>query len=91
MPTPVAVQVRLSGKERGELEKVVRKAATSPRMYLRAKVVLLAGDGYTNTEISRKLDYHRNCVVEWRRRFAEEGIAGLRDRKRSGRPRVFSL
>jgi transposase len=33
---------------------------------------------------------HVGVVSRWRKRFAEAGLAGLADRKRSGRPRVFA-
>src|SRR5271166_5185171 len=33
-----------------------------------------------------QLEVRPNTVIDWRRRFAAEGIAGLRDRPRSGKP-----
>ncbi len=57
---------------------------------IRAKIVLLAADGLENTEIAARLDAHGGVVSRWRKRFAGEGMAGLADRKRSGRPRVFA-
>jgi len=39
--------------------------------------------------IAERLDVHVGVVSRWRKRFAEEGMDGLADRKRSGRPRVF--
>jgi transposase len=56
---------------------------------IRAKIVLLAAEGLENTVIAARLDVHVGVVSRWRGRFAEEGLAGLADRKRSGRPRVF--
>jgi transposase len=55
-----------------------------------AKIVLLAGDGADNTTIAAWLDIAVNTASKWRKRFACEGMAGLSDRKRSGRPKVFS-
>ncbi len=57
---------------------------------VRAKIVLLAADGLENAEIAARLDAHVGVVSRWRKRFAGEGMAGLADRKRSGRPRVFA-
>ncbi|MCA1672509.1 MAG: helix-turn-helix domain-containing protein [Actinobacteria bacterium] len=56
---------------------------------VRAKLVLLAADGHTNREIAGRVDMSADRVADWRRRFAAEGVAGLEDRARSGRPRRF--
>ena len=56
----------------------------------RAKVVLLAADGLANAVIAGRLDVHVSVVSRWRKRFALEGIAGLADRARTGRPRRFA-
>ena len=56
---------------------------------LRARIVLAAASGERNTVIAARLDVHVNVVSKWRARYAREGLAGLADRKRSGRPRVF--
>jgi transposase len=55
----------------------------------RARIVLLAAAGWTNRAIARKLGLAPNTVTKWRKRFWREGLDGLRDRKRPGRPRVF--
>jgi hypothetical protein len=55
----------------------------------RAKIVLLAAAGWTNAAIARRLQVAPNTAGKWRRRYFEQGIDGLRDRKRPGRPRVF--
>lgn len=57
---------------------------------VRAKIVLLAADGEGNAVIARRLDVHVGVVSKWRKRFAEQGLGGLADRKRPGRPRVFT-
>lgn len=60
------------------------------REVIRAKVVLLAGDGLADVEIAARLDVTDRMVAKWRRRFAREGLAGLDERPRPGRPRSFS-
>jgi transposase len=57
---------------------------------IRAKIVPLAADGLDNTVIAGRLDVHVGVVCRWRKRFAEEGLSGLADRRRTGRPRVFA-
>src|SRR5205823_12852751 len=56
----------------------------------RARIVLLAADGERNAAIAQRLDVHAGVVSKWRKRFAQEGLGGLADRKRPGRPRVFA-
>jgi len=56
---------------------------------IRAKIVLLAADDLANTVIAARLGMCVDVVTKWRKRFCENGIAGLADRKRAGRPRVF--
>jgi transposase len=52
--------------------------------------VLLAAQGGTNAAIAARLDLDVDVVSKWRKRFVAEGLAGLGDRRRCGRPRSFS-
>jgi transposase-like protein len=51
--------------------------------------VLFAGEGLENTEIARRLDLPAQIVSKWRKRFFEEGLAGLAERSRTGRRPAF--
>ena len=53
---------------------------------LRASIVLLAAEGLRNADIARRLGVSRQTVSTWRKRYAVEGIDGLLDRARTGRP-----
>jgi transposase len=55
----------------------------------RAKMILLAAEGIDNDEIARRLETRREVVWQWRKRFYEKRLAGLEERPRPGRPRVF--
>jgi transposase len=81
--------VRLQASERKLLKRLVRTPTAQYRQVLRAKIVLAAGAGLTNAHIARRLGVTPNTVRKWRKRFIAEGLAGLADRKRSGRPRVY--
>jgi transposase len=59
------------------------------RDVVRAKIVLLAAQGLDNDEIAARLDTRREIVSKWRKRFFEEGLAGLDERPRGGRPPTF--
>ena len=81
--------ITLPDADRAELQRRARCYTAPHAEVVRAKIVLLAADGLENTQIAARLDVHVNVVSRWRGRFAQEGLAGLADRKRPGRPRVF--
>jgi transposase len=80
----------LSPLDRERLERRVRRQTAAKREVFRAEIVLLAATGLRNDEIAARLGTVRETVSRWRKRFFEDGEAGLLDRPRSGRPRTFS-
>jgi transposase len=82
--------VTLTASQRRFLKAVVRRQTAQQRQVIRARIVLGAAEGLANAAIARKLGVAPNTVGKWRKRFCLEGFDGLGDRKRSGRPRVFS-
>jgi transposase len=50
---------------------------------------MLAAEGLSNVEIARRVDMSPDRIGDWRRRFLQEGLEGLEDRARSGRPCRF--
>jgi transposase len=56
---------------------------------LRAQIALLGANGEENATIASWLGISLNTASKWRKRFVEEGLKGLADRKRSGRPKSF--
>jgi DNA-binding MarR family transcriptional regulator len=83
-------QVVLSDGQRRELERRAARYSGVHRDVVRAKAILLAAEGLSNTEIGERLAQSRQAVSRWRKRFCEEGLQGLEERPRSGRPRRFS-
>ena len=72
---------------------LARRAASYSEPYavvVRAKIVLLAAEGLANVEIADRLGVCVDVATKWRKRFCKNGITGLADRKRAGRPRVFA-
>lgn len=53
----------------------------------RARVVLLAADGVSNTEIAERLGLSKPTVGIWRDRYRTQRLAGLYDEPRPGGPR----
>jgi transposase len=82
-------QIRLRASERRWLKALVRRGTAEHRQVTRARIVLLAAAGWPNRGIARKLGLAPNTASKWRKRFHQEGVGGLGDRKRPGRPRRF--
>jgi len=82
--------VDLAARDRETLQARVRAATTAQRDVLRARIVLAAADGEANAQIGRDLEVCVDTVRKWRRRYCADGLEGLRDRPRPGRPPVFT-
>ena len=89
MPRISPFVIRLSDAEKARLESQARKYTSSYYSVVRAKMVLLAAQGQSNDRIAASLSLPRQIVSKWRKRFFEEGLAGLEDEPRTGRPPVF--
>jgi transposase-like protein len=83
-------EIVLTAGERHELEKRAQAYTDPYWRVVRAKIVLLAVEGWANVEIAARLDTSPQVVHRWRKRFFDERLKGLEDRHRCGRPRLFS-
>jgi transposase len=83
------LRAELTADQGAELESRARSYTLPHWQVVRAKLVLMAAGGVAKTEIAQRLGTSPQVVHRWLGRFAEEGIEGLADRDRSGRPRVF--
>ena len=90
MPRMRAVLVVLTASERKTLKIRVHGRTTPFRDRFRATIVLLASRGWPNARIARELGTTEDMARLWRRRFAEDGVPGLSDRPRGGRPRQIT-
>jgi transposase len=81
--------VELLDEERMELERLLRSQTSASGLVRRARAVLLMADGQTGAEVARLTGYTPVQISRIRRRFSEERTAGLSDKQRSGRPRIF--
>lgn len=86
MPRKSMDEVELTEAERAELQARARRYTAPYFQVVRAKMILFAADGMTNEQIAARLDTPRQVVARWRHRFVREGLPGLDDRPRSGRP-----
>ena len=83
-------QISLRASERQALKRAARSQAAPHRQVVRARIVLDAAAGLPNALIAQRVGVAPNTVRKWRKRFCTHGYAGLRDRPRPGRPRVFA-
>ena len=83
-PAPALV---LRDGDREELERLTRSSTAPAGMAQRARIVLLAADGVANDQIVELVGCGRQKVMKWRARYQAQGLSGLSDRGRPGRPR----
>ena len=81
-----ATPILLSLNERGQLQALLRQPKAEARYALRARIVLQAAEGTASAQIARLLRLSPGCVSKWRTRFEREGLSGLHDDFRAGRP-----
>src|SRR5829696_4474555 len=83
----LTVAVDVPPRDRAELERWLRSPSMPAGLVTRARIVLAAADGAGTNEIVERVGVSKPTVIAWRRRYAAEGIGGLDDRPKSGRPR----
>ncbi len=84
-----ALAIVLSEADHEELERLQRGTAGPAGIARRARAVLLIADGMGGVQVAQRTGYTPVQVSRIRHRFAQEGVRGLADRARSGRPRVY--
>jgi transposase-like protein len=89
MSAPAAA-LPLSDGERETLERLARAQSVPHRQVLQARVLLLAADGVANAVIAEDVGVTPVTVRAWRKRFGDEGLAGL-EKIREGRGRKPSI
>jgi transposase len=85
----IAAPLVLRPGDEAKLLALTRSSTVEAGLAKRARIVLLAAEGVSNTEIGRRVGVSRPTVIGWRHRFETGGIAALADEKRSGRPPVI--
>jgi len=79
----------LSKAERDTLESRARQYTLPYFQVIRARMILMAAEGYANDQIAAALSIGRDVVSLWRKRFFYQRVPGLEEQPRSGRPRAF--
>ena len=92
MPVPYAPPVTLADEERRQLEALARAHAPPQALAFRCRFILrtAAPDRPPNLRVAVELHCDRHTVRLWRTRYLAQGLAGLQDAPRPGRPRRIS-
>jgi transposase-like protein len=77
-------------KDRETLKQWIRSPTMPQQWVLRARIVVASGEGEGVRQIARRFEVTPATVCQWRSRYVEKGLAGLRTRPRRGRPRVIT-
>lgn len=80
----------LSKEEEEQLKSITGSRSLPYGLVTRARIIIMTAEGATNKAIAEKIGYSPQSVGLWRRRFLEQGIQGLHDELRPGRPRSIS-
>ena len=80
----------LSDEERAQVQSWASSRSLPHALVQRAQIVLLAADGLSNRAIAPRVGQGAATVGKWRSRYCREGLQGLYDELRPGRPRSIS-
>jgi transposase len=76
-------------EDRRELTRLAGSRTESRRMVERAQIILGCLAGQRVKQVARACHTRPNTVIKWRQRFAQRGLAGLRDAPRPGAKRIY--
>jgi putative transposase len=82
-------EVHLTVEETQQLEAIASSRSLPYGLVRRAQIILLSASGLTDTDIAAKVRLSSWMVGCWRKRYLENGIEGLYDEYRSGKPRTI--
>jgi transposase len=90
MPYRTLPALAVTEAERRTLTQWTRRATTAQALALRARIILAAATGATNTAIAHRLGVTKPTVGKWRQRFERHRLDGLLDEPRPGAPRTVT-
>ena len=76
--------------EKAEIEKLARSRTAAAREVERARMIVLASKGKRVDAIAEELELSAATVRTWLKRFNSDGLDGLNDLARSGRPATYN-
>ncbi len=85
------IEISLTTEEREFLQSFVKTGTKKARAIARAKVLLFADENYSNDDISKMTDVHRQGIWRIKKRYSEEGVDSvLNEKQRPGQPRKYT-
>ena len=82
--------ILLTPTKRSDLEALQRRTTVSAGLARRARMVLLRADGASLADVSRWIGVAPRVVAKWLKRYRQQGLRGLGEQARPGRPPGFS-
>lgn len=82
--------ITLSKAEHEQLKAIANSRSLPHALVNRVRIVLMAAEGIPNDTIAERIGLSRQMVCKWRRRYVQQGLSGLHDELRPGRPRSIS-
>src|SRR5579864_6251885 len=79
-------RLHLEPEQREQLEAMASSRSLPHGLVTRVRIVLLSADGLSNKDIAARLRLNQVTVGLWRRRFVKQGLTGLHEELRPGRP-----
>src|SRR5260370_24624094 len=87
----MALRIReMTGEEHEQIKRLSHSRTAPARQVERARIVQLASQGHLVPAIAAHLQIGQDVVRVWLKRFNAEGLAGLADRPRAGRPATYT-
>jgi transposase len=87
----MAIKLRtLTEIEKAAIEKLARSRTAAAREVEWARMILLASNGKRVDAIAEELELSAATVRTWLKRFNRDGLDGLNDLTRSGRPATYN-
>jgi transposase len=86
---PGSETIQLDEQSHEELQSLIASRTSAVRLWERATIIMELAAGRAKQEIAELLGIARQTVLHWEQRFLEQGMAGLKDAPRSGRPRTI--
>ena len=82
-------KIEVSAEDLDVLQKRSKSRTESKQAVERARIILLCFEGKSVKEVAAIMDTYPNKVIEWRERYRKEGLEGLEDRPRTGKPKSY--
>ena len=80
----------LTSEEQQMIERLANSRTAEARLVERAQMIWHASQGFSVPAIARELGLHPQTVRDWLKRFNTNGVEGLHDLPRGGRPATYS-